>query len=112
MSARVLLVFATFPDIDTARKIGAQLVEKQLAACVNLVPQIESIYRWKGSIETSAEILALIKTTADTYAALESRLRELHPYEVPEIIAVDLQVGLPAYLGWVRESVLSADFAD
>ncbi|MGC3991132.1 MAG: divalent-cation tolerance protein CutA [Chthoniobacteraceae bacterium] len=105
MSARVLLVFATFPDLESARRIGNQLVKEELAACVNLVPQIESIYRWKGTLERSAETLALIKTTAEAYAVLEKRLHELHPYDVPEIIAVDLQAGLPAYLDWVRESV-------
>jgi periplasmic divalent cation tolerance protein len=105
MSDAVLVVFATFPDAETARSIGRKLVEEQLAACANLVPQLESIYRWKGAVETANEVLALIKTTAASYAKLEARLRELHPYEVPEIIALEVRAGLPAYLDWVRESV-------
>ena len=105
MSESVLVVFATFPDAETARGIAKKLVEEQLAACVNLIPQIESIYRWKGAVETADEVLALIKTTASGYPKLEARIRELHAYEVPEIIALDASAGLPAYLNWVRESV-------
>ena len=96
------LILCTFPDADLARAIGTILIEEQLAACVNLIPGVESIYRWQGAMETSAEVLAIFKTMASAYAAFEKRLRDLHPYEVPEIIALPVIAGLPAYLDWVR----------
>jgi periplasmic divalent cation tolerance protein len=99
MNAR--LVISTFPDAATARQIGTQLVELQLATCVNLFPgEVESIYRWKGKIETGKEVVALIKTTK--YKELEEKLAKLHPYEVPEIIAIEITTGLPAYLNWLQ----------
>lgn len=104
----VLLVFVTFPDLEKAREIGTALVESQLAACVNLLPGIESIYRWQGKVETGSEVLALFKTTADTLPAFATRLAALHPYEVPEIVAVRPEhVALP-YARWVAESTGSA----
>ena len=97
------LVISTFPNVETARSIGTQLVEENLAACVNIFPgEVESIYRWKGKIETGKEVIAFLKTTR--YAELEQRLAKLHPYEVPEIIAVDIAKGLPAYLEWLRSA--------
>ena len=96
------LILCTFPDADQARAIGTTLIEEQLAACVNLIPGVESIYRWQGAMETSAEVLAIFKTTLSAYPAFETRLRTLHPYEVPEIIALPVSAGLPAYLDWVR----------
>jgi periplasmic divalent cation tolerance protein len=98
----LLLVFCTFPDAEKARQIGTILVESQLAACVNLIPNIESIYRWQGQIERASETLALFKTTPERYVALETCLRELHPYEVPEIVAVPPSQVSPAYAAWVR----------
>ena len=98
-----LLVFSTFPDAARAREVGRQLVAERLAACVNLLPGVTSIYVWQGREEESAETLALCKTRREIYPALEARLRELHPYEVPEIVAVELAAGLPAYLQWVAE---------
>ncbi len=101
----LLLVFSTFPDRASARQIGTLLVERQLAACVNLVPAIESIYRWQGKLETAAETLAIFKTTAATYPAFEKLLADLHPYEVPEIIALHpTQVPAP-YRAWVCSAV-------
>jgi len=101
----ILLVFVTFPEAAVARQIGTTLVESQLAACVNLVPAVESIYRWQGKIEHSQEVLAIFKTTADAWPAFDSRVRELHPYEVPEIVALRPdQVSAP-YAKWVEESV-------
>lgn len=100
-----MLVLCTFPDLDQARQIGAALVERQVAACVNLLPGVESIYRWEGKVERAGEVLGLIKTTR--YSDLESAIRELHPYEVPEIIALPVAAGLPAYLAWVAESCAS-----
>ena len=97
----VLLVFSTFPNAAQAREIGRVLVAERLAACVNLLPGVTSIYVWQGKEEESAETLALIKTRRELYPALEARLRALHPYEVPEIVAVEFAAGLPAYLEWV-----------
>lgn len=97
----VLVILCTFPNVDQARQIGTLLVERQLAACVNLVPAVESIYRWQGSVETAAEVLAIFKTTAAVYAEFESTLTQLHPYEVPEIIAISpAQVAAP-YRAWL-----------
>ena len=97
-----VVVLCTFPDLDQARQIGAALVERQVAACVNLLPGVESIYRWEGKVERAGEVLALIKTTR--YSDLEAAIRELHPYEVPEIIALPVVAGLPAYLKWLSET--------
>ncbi len=95
------MVLCTFPDAGQARQIGTLLVEMQLAACVNLIPTVESIYRWQGKVETATETLALFKTTATAFPAFETALMELHPYEVPEIIALDpAQVSGP-YREWV-----------
>ena len=104
MSEESLLVLSTFPDADTARRIARLLVEEKLAACANLLPQIESIYRWKGAVESATETLVLFKTTAAEYQQLEDRIRELHPYEVPEAVALRASDGLPAYLRWVEEN--------
>jgi periplasmic divalent cation tolerance protein len=97
-----VVVLCTFPDIEQARQIGAALVERQVAACVNLLPGVESIYRWEGKIERAGEVLAVMKTTR--YADLEAAIRELHPYEVPEILALEVAGGLPSYLHWLAES--------
>ena len=99
-----LLVFSTFPDSDTARRLAQTLVEERLAACANLLPAVESIYRWKGAVENATEVLAILKTTTETYPRLEQRLKELHPYELPEIVAISLAGGLAGYLAWVEES--------
>jgi periplasmic divalent cation tolerance protein len=101
MADEALLVFSTFPDVATARRIGRQLVEEHCAACANILPQVESIYWWEGKVESANEALALFKTTAGRYAALERTLRQLHPYEVPEIIALRIDRALPDYLRWV-----------
>jgi len=84
-----LAVFSTYPDAETARSIAHTLVKEQLAACANIIPGVESIYRWKGAIETSGEVLAILKTTEERYPELEARIKELHPYEVPEVVAVE-----------------------
>ena len=104
MPGEILLVFTTWPDIEVARAAAHTLVEEKLAACGNVVPGVESIYRWQGKIETGAEIIVIFKTVATSYARLEARVRQLHPYEVPEIVAVPVEAGLPDYLGWVRGS--------
>lgn len=104
MSTEYYLVLNTCPDAQTARAIAAALVEGQSAACVNIVPGVRSVYRWQGAIEEDEEQLLLIKTTREKYPSVEQGIRERHPYDVPEIIAVSLAAGLPAYLGWIGES--------
>jgi periplasmic divalent cation tolerance protein len=104
MDRETLLVCSTFPEIETARRIAQQLVTERLAACANIIPAVESIYRWQGKIENAPETLVLFKTTAARYEALQNKLKSLHPYEVPEIICLRIADGLPEYLRWVSES--------
>ncbi len=99
------LILSTVSNADEARTIARALVEKQLAACVNIVGPIESIYRWKGEIEEAQEFLLLIKTIADNVSRLREELVRLHSYEVPECISLGIESGLPAYLDWISESV-------
>jgi len=96
-----LLVFTNLPDAASARAIASSLIEQRLAACVNILGPCRSIYRWQGKIEAAEEVPLLIKTTVDSYAALEEAIRAQHPYELPEIVAVPVASGLPAYLDWV-----------
>lgn len=107
MSGEVVLAFSTFPDVETARRIARELVTENLAACANVIPKIESIYRWQGKIEQEDETLVLFKTTAARFAAFEEKLKSLHPYDVPEIICTRIDRGSPAYLNWVRQNVKS-----
>jgi periplasmic divalent cation tolerance protein len=97
----VLMVITNLPDRAVAERIAEALVTEGVAACVNVLAACTSIYRWQGTIEHSNEIPLLIKTTRAAYPALESLLRELHPYELPEIIALPVSTGLPEYLNWV-----------
>ena len=99
----VLVCFCTCPDTDTAQRIADALVEERLAACVNVLPGVRSVYRWKGAIECSDEVLLLVKTVAAQLEALSARIAALHPYELPEVIAVEASGGLGAYLDWVAE---------
>jgi periplasmic divalent cation tolerance protein len=96
------VVLMTAPDVECAQRIARALVGERLAACVNLVPGIQSIYRWEGAVQEEAEVLLVAKTRADRVAELEARVRALHPYEVPEVIALPIQAGSDAYLRWVR----------
>jgi periplasmic divalent cation tolerance protein len=105
MPEEALVVLATFPDADTARRIVRTLVEERLAACGNLIPAVESIYRWEGKVESATEILAVLKTDLGHYRTLEARLAALHPYQVPECIALRVEEGLPGYLRWITGSV-------
>lgn len=98
-----LLILTNCPDEASANTIALALIEEKLAACVNRLPQVQSIYRWQGAIESVSEIPLLIKSTASVYPALEKRLLELHPYETPEIIALPITHGLPSYLNWLAE---------
>lgn len=104
----VRLVLCTFPTIDSARQIGTVLVEKQLAACVNLIPAVESVYRWQGKLETAAEVLALFKTSAAVFSEFERELSTLHPYEVPEIIAIEPAAVAETYARWVLAEMRGA----
>ena len=97
-----LLVLTNLPDRAAAEKLAAELIEKRLAACINILAPCRSVYRWKGAVQRDEEHPMLIKTTAERYAALEQALRAGHPYELPEIIAMPVEHGLAAYLGWVE----------
>ncbi|NWG86588.1 MAG: divalent-cation tolerance protein CutA [Hydrogenophilaceae bacterium] len=98
---QALLCFTTLPDAEVAGKFAEALVEARLAACVSILAPCRSVYRWQDKIHNDNEVPILIKTTAERYAALESYLRQNHPYELPELIAVELTQGLPAYLDWL-----------
>jgi periplasmic divalent cation tolerance protein len=98
-----LLVLTNLPDRDAAEKLAHGLVERRLAACVNVLAGCTSIYRWKGAIENAQEVPVLIKTRSALYDELEAAINDLHPYEVPEIIAVPVVRGLAEYLAWVGE---------
>ena len=104
MSEQVVLVYSTFPDVETARIIAHQLISEHHAACANIIPGVESIYRWQNQIEQSNETLVLFKTTTTAYPAFQEALTNLHPYDVPEIICVAVNQGLPAYLRWVEDN--------
>ncbi len=97
---RVALV--TAPDAEVGARIARALVEERWAACVNLVPGVRSVYRWEGKLEDEAEVLLVVKTRADRVSGLAERLRALHPYDVPELVALPVEQGLEAYLAWVR----------
>lgn len=97
----VLMVFCSFPDDEAARRLAHGLVERRLAACVQVLSPCDSVYRWNEIVEESSEVPLLIKTTAARYAMLEEALREAHPYELPEIVAIPVSHGLPDYLAWV-----------
>jgi len=101
MPANHQIIFCTCPDQDTAEKIARLLVANNQAACVNILPAITSIYRWQGQLESAQEHLLLIKAHKDRYPAIETTLRAHHPYELPEIIAVPIDRGLPEYLNWI-----------
>jgi periplasmic divalent cation tolerance protein len=95
------VVFSTAPDEATAKQIARTLVEERLVACVNVVANVTSVYRWQGKIEEAGEILLVMKTVGERIPALAARLKELHPYEVPELLALPVDAALPAYAQWV-----------
>ncbi len=99
----ILLVYCTCPDEHTGAELAAHLVERGLAACVNVLPGINSIYKWRGEMQSDTEALLLIKSAATGYAALQAEIKAQHPYELPEIIAVSIATGLPDYLNWIKE---------
>jgi periplasmic divalent cation tolerance protein len=98
-------VTTTLPDRDTANRIGRRLVEERLAACAQVVGPVASVYWWQGEVETAGEWYCHLKTTASRVDALMDRLRQLHPYETPEIVALPVTEGDPAYLRWIAASV-------
>ena len=100
-----LLVLCTCPDRAVAEQLAELVVTERLAACVNLVPGLTSVYWWAGAVERAYEVLLLAKTTAETFAALEARLRAAHPYELPEVIAVPIGTGSEPYLQWLTAAV-------
>jgi len=99
------IVLSTVGSEEEARKIAHHLVEQQLAACVNIVPRIESVYRWQGKVESNREYLLLIKTSSQKFPQVRDAIRELHSYELPECIALAVEDGSPEYLQWVEESL-------
>ena len=107
MSLETLLVITNLPDRASAETLAHALVERRAAACVNILAPCRSVYRWKGAVETAEEFPLFAKTTRDRYSLLERVVRELHPYELPEIIAVPMIDGLPTYLSWIDQSLES-----
>jgi periplasmic divalent cation tolerance protein len=101
VSGEVTVLFVSAPDEETGRRIARALVEERLAACVNVLPGMHSVYRWRGEVEEAAEVLLIAKTRAERAAALASRVRALHPYELPEVVALPVTDGSRAYLRWV-----------
>jgi periplasmic divalent cation tolerance protein len=100
-----LIVFCTCSSHEEARKLAHSIVDQEAAACVNLVPAVESVYRWEGKIESAHEILLLIKTTRERFSALRELIIKLHSYDTPEVIAVPVVAGLPKYLDWLGAKI-------
>jgi periplasmic divalent cation tolerance protein len=108
MAKKILLALSTFPDAEIARRISNRLVSERFVACANILPAIESIYRWKEKIESGNETLVLFKLSEDRQSEFQDKLRSLHPYDVPEIIFVPVASGLLEYLQWVSENCRQA----
>ena len=106
MESECLVILSTVDSQENADRIATALVEERLAACVTIVPAVTSVYRWEGIVERSEERLLIIKTTAASLEPVTSRVKSLHPYDLPEIIALPIVSGLDAYLAWIRSSVL------
>jgi len=102
-----LLVLTTCPGSITAKKIANDLVAEKLAACVQVIPGIQSFFRWVGKVDNSEEILLIIKTTSDRYQALEDRVISMHPYELPEIVTLPINGGLAGYLAWIETNTVA-----
>lgn len=98
---QAILIITNVPDSAVAEKISRQLVENRLAACVNVLPPVHSVYRWHDAVEEATEIMLLIKTVQNLYSKVEKKIVELHPYDVPEVIALPINNGLPSYIGWI-----------
>jgi periplasmic divalent cation tolerance protein len=100
----IQVVLVTAPDLAAAGDIGRRLVEEGLAACVNVVPGVRSIYRWQGELHDDPEVMLIVKTRAALLDAVAARVRALHPYELPEVVALPVAAGSEPYLAWVREA--------
>ena len=109
MASDALIVFVTAASMEQASAIADSLVGERLAACVNILGAIESVYRWDGKVTRDHEVLLIVKTTASRYQELEARIKALHTYTTPEIIAINVVEGSPSYLEWLREAVLKAN---
>jgi periplasmic divalent cation tolerance protein len=101
----MLMVFSTFPDVETAARAVRVLVEERLIACGNLLPGVRSLYRWEGKVADESEVAVLMKTRKQDWTALMSRLHELHPYQTPECIAIRIAAGAPKYMAWLEEAL-------
>ena len=101
----VLIVLCTCPDTAAARRLAAGLLERKWAACVNILPEIRSMYRWQGELHDEGEALMVVKTVHQAYAEVEAWLLQHHPYDVPEVLAVQVQAGSAAYLEWVQNEI-------
>jgi periplasmic divalent cation tolerance protein len=99
-----VIVLTTMPDLASAQQMANELIEESLAACVNILPEMRSIYRWKDEIQQGNEHQLIIKTCASEYENVENWIKNKHPYELPEILAVPIQRGLEGYLGWVSDN--------
>ncbi|KXK57236.1 MAG: divalent-cation tolerance protein CutA [Chlorobi bacterium] len=101
----IIVVLITAPSVDVAQQIAATLVEERLAACCTILPAVRSVYRWEGRVEDAEEVLVLVKTAQEFFPQLQQRVLELHPYQLPEVIAVPVVAGLAGYVDWVLDSV-------
>ena len=99
-----ILVLSAFPTSISVKDIAEILVNEKLAACINIIPEVQSVFRWKNKVDNTPENILIIKTTLNLYDILEKRIKQLHPYELPEIIAVPIEKGLTEYLNWVSEN--------
>ncbi len=104
-----IAILCTVPTFSVAQEIATELVTSELAACCNILPGVTSIYRWQGKVETDEELIMIIKSTEEKYKAIENSIKELHPYEVPEILSFQIKQGLGKYLHWINE-VTKADY--
>ena len=100
-----VVVLVTGPDENTLTSIAERVVGERLAACVNVVPGVRSVYRWDDDVQTSQEVLGIMKTTRSAVGELQRRVLELHPYDVPEFIVISVESGSPLYLGWITDSI-------
>jgi len=106
MSEQYLIILNTCPDKESAERIAKTLVEKRLAACVNIIPGLTSVYHWQDQIESSEECLLVIKSIQNAYKAVEQAILDIHPYELPEVIAVPLSTGFAPYIAWISSNIV------
>lgn len=104
---KVIVILTNLPDREAALRLARELIAQRLAACVNVLAECSSVYRWKGEVENAAEVPVLIKTRAARYAEVEAAIRALHPYELPEIVAVPIERGFPDYLEWINAETVT-----